>query len=65
MGEGEVGAEGEEGGGGVYLAGDGAPGCLGVDGEGGGGVLGPGLGYVGLEVVGEEGGVEDEAVVGA
>ena len=34
LGEGEGGAEGEEGGGWVYAAGDGAPGCLGVDGEG-------------------------------
>ena len=63
--EGEALAEVEEGGGGVDVAGDGAPGGLGVDGEVLGGVLGPDLVDVGLVVVVEEGGVEGDAVVGA
>lgn len=64
-GEGEAVAEGEEGRGRGDLARDGAPGCLGVDGEGLGRVAGPDLGDVGLVVGFEEGGGEDDAVVGA
>ena len=65
LGEGEVGAEIQEGGGRVDVAWDGAPGGLGVDGELLGGVLGPDLVDVGLVVVCEKGGVEGDAVVGA
>lgn len=64
LGEGETVAEVEEGGG-VDLAGDGAPGCLRVDGELLRRVLGPDLVDVVLVVAIEERGVEDDAVVGA
>ena len=64
-GEGEAGAKVEEVGGRVNAPGHGAPGCLGVDGEWLGGVEGPDLVDVVLVVVVEEGGVEDDAVVGA
>ena len=65
LGEGQAGAEVEEGGGRVDGAGDGAPGRLGVDGELSRCVLGPDLVDVGLEVAVEQGGVEEDAVVGA
>ena len=64
FGEGQAAAEVEERGR-VDLAGYGAPGCLGVDGELLGGVLGPDLVDVILVVIAEEGGVEGDAVVGA
>ena len=63
LGKGEAEAEVEEGGGGVDVAWDGAPGCLGVDGELLGGGFRPDLVDVGLVVVVEEGGVEGDAVV--
>lgn len=65
FGEGEAAAEVEEGGGRVDVAGYGAPGCLGVDGELLGGVLGPDLVDIVLVVAAEEGGVEGDAIVGA
>lgn len=61
-GKGADAGEGEEGVG-VDAAGDGRPLGLGVDGKGLGGVTGPYGGDVGFVVIGEEGGIEDYAVV--